>query len=82
MAIPGELVVVAVEPHGTLGRVVQRVELPGEPGPHRVEQPFSKPHFNLFDPSGRFVVVPDKGLDRIFTFRFERPPRASGQAVG
>jgi 6-phosphogluconolactonase (cycloisomerase 2 family) len=46
-------------------------EMPGSPGPHRVEQPFAKPHHNPFDPSGRFVVVPDKGLDRVFAFRFE-----------
>jgi 6-phosphogluconolactonase (cycloisomerase 2 family) len=25
----------------------------------------------VFDPSGRFVVVPDLGLDRIFVFRFD-----------
>lgn len=69
--LTGEVVVLAVESDGRLGPVVQRVALPGAPGPHRVEQAFSKPHFNPFDPSGRFVVVPDKGLDRIFVFRFE-----------
>jgi 6-phosphogluconolactonase len=63
--------VLPVHDDGRLGAVVQRVGLPGEPGPHRLEQPFSKPHFNPFDPRGRFVVVPDKGLDRIFVFRFE-----------
>lgn len=66
--LTGELVVLPVRDDGALGPVAQRIELPGEPGPHRVEQPFSKPHCNLFDPSGRFVVVPDKGLDRIFVF--------------
>ena len=45
--------------------------LEGEPGPHRVEQPFSKPHQVEFDRSGRFVAVPDKGLDRTFTFVFD-----------
>jgi 6-phosphogluconolactonase (cycloisomerase 2 family) len=69
--LTGELVVVQVHEDGRLGAVEQRVALPGEPGPHRVEQPFSKPHFNSFDPTGRFVVVPDKGLDRIFVFRLE-----------
>lgn len=69
--LTGELVVLKLHDDGMLGAVVQRVALPGEPGPHRVEQPFSKPHFNPFDPSGRYVVVPDKGLDRIFVFRFE-----------
>lgn len=68
--LSGCLVVLPVRNDGTLGPVSQRVELPGEPGPHRIEQPFSKPHFNPFDPSGRWVVVPDKGLDRVFIFGF------------
>jgi len=45
--------------------------LPGEPGPHKVEQTSSHPHDIVFDPSGRFVLVPDKGLDRVFVFRFD-----------
>lgn len=68
--LSGCLVVLPVRDDGTLGPVRQRIDLPGERGPHRLEQPFSKPHFNAFDPSGRWVVVPDKGLDRIFVFRF------------
>ncbi|MNO93968.1 6-phosphogluconolactonase [compost metagenome] len=43
----------------------------GPIGPHRIEQKGPKPHFNPFDPSGKLVVVPDKGLDRIFTYRFD-----------
>jgi 6-phosphogluconolactonase (cycloisomerase 2 family) len=69
--LTGEVAVLAIDAKGALGAVQQRVALPGQPGPHRKEQPFSKPHFNPFDPSGRFVVVPDKGLDRIFSFRWE-----------
>ncbi|MEH3086046.1 MAG: lactonase family protein [Xylophilus ampelinus] len=67
----GSVLVMPVAENGMLGPVVQRVDLPGMPGPHRKEQPHAKPHFNPFDPSGRFVVVPDKGLDRIFVFRFD-----------
>jgi 6-phosphogluconolactonase len=62
------IAVLEVEENGMLGAVRQKVVLEGEPGPHRIEQPFAKPHFNPFDPSGRFVAVPDKGLDRIFVF--------------
>lgn len=65
------LAVLPVKPDGTLDQVRQLEVLPGTPGPHRVEQALGKPHFNPFDPSGRFVVVPDKGLNRIFSFRFE-----------
>jgi 6-phosphogluconolactonase len=68
--LSSNLSVLPVLPSGELGAVCQTVELTGAPGPHRVEQPFAKPHFNPFDPSGQFVVVPDKGLDRVFSFRF------------
>jgi 6-phosphogluconolactonase len=65
------MAVLSILDDGRLGQVTQLVPLVGEPGPHRKEQPFSKPHSNPFDRSGRFVIVPDKGLDRIFVFRFE-----------
>lgn len=56
---------------GSLGAVVDLVKLEGKIGPHRVEQPFAKPHQVEFDPSGTFVVVPDKGLDLVFTYRID-----------
>ncbi|WP_246792782.1 lactonase family protein [Burkholderia perseverans] len=65
------LAVLPVAADGALGPLAQRVVLDGPPGPHRVEQQQAKPHFNPFSPDGRFVLVPDKGLDRIFVFRFE-----------
>jgi 6-phosphogluconolactonase len=68
--LTGAMAVIALREDGSLGELVQIEKLPGERGPHRKEQPFSKPHFDPFDPSGRFVLVPDKGLDRIFSFRF------------
>jgi 6-phosphogluconolactonase (cycloisomerase 2 family) len=70
--LSGTVAVLALDEDGGLQEVSQLVSLPGAPGPHRIEQPFSKPHFNPFDPSGRFVLVPDKGLDRIFSFRLEQ----------
>lgn len=69
--IGGSLAVLNVAEDGSLGTLNQLLKLEGPLGPHRVEQPFSKPHFNPFDPSGHFVLVPDKGLDRIFSFRFD-----------
>lgn len=56
---------------GTLGAVRQLVSLEGAVGPHRIEQPFAKPHQVEFDPSGRFIAVPDKGLDGIFVHRLD-----------
>jgi 6-phosphogluconolactonase (cycloisomerase 2 family) len=65
---------------------VQLVPLPGLPGPNRIEQASSHPHQIVFDPSGKFVVVPDKGLDRIFIFSFDPAtgrltPTEQGSAV-
>ncbi|MGK9063714.1 lactonase family protein [Stutzerimonas chloritidismutans] len=69
--IGASLAVLPIEEDGSLGSLKQLVQLDGEPGPHRIEQPHAKPHFNLFDHSGRHVLVPDKGLDTIFCFRYE-----------
>jgi 6-phosphogluconolactonase len=65
------LVVLPLATDGSLGAMSQLVPVSGPIGPHRIEQKQAKPHFNPFDPSGRFIAVPDKGLDRIFSFRFE-----------
>ena len=67
----GSVAVLPIAPDGSLKDQHQLVALPGEPGPHRVEQASSHPHDIVFDPSGRFVLVPDKGLDRVFVFRFD-----------
>jgi 6-phosphogluconolactonase (cycloisomerase 2 family) len=56
---------------GSLGAVIDLVKLEGKIGPHRVEQPFAKPHQVEFDPSGKFIVVPDKGLDLVLTYRID-----------
>ncbi len=57
---------------GSLGEVVDLVTLQGKKiGPHRVEQPFSKPHQVEFDPAGKYIVVPDKGLDAVFSLRLD-----------
>lgn len=65
------VVVLPINADGSLAPLTQMVSFSGEVGPHRVEQQQAKPHFNPFDPSGRFVIVPDKGLDKVFSFRFD-----------
>jgi 6-phosphogluconolactonase (cycloisomerase 2 family) len=82
----GNVSVLPVRPDGTLGEQVQVVALPGLPGPNRIEQASSHPHQIVFDPSGKYVVVPDKGLDRIFIFSFDPAtgrltPTEQGSAV-
>jgi 6-phosphogluconolactonase len=67
----GSVGVVPIEKDGTLGPRADLVTLQGEPGPDRVRQASSHPHEAVFDPSGRFLVVPDLGFDRIFVFRLD-----------
>lgn len=74
------IAVLPIAADGALGAVCDLVTLEGAVGPHRVEQPFAKPHQAEFDPSGRFVIVPDKGLDRVFSFRFDPAGRLSPAA--
>ncbi|HKW82931.1 MAG TPA: lactonase family protein [Burkholderiaceae bacterium] len=69
--IGASVAVLPVAADGSLEPLQQLVPFDGPVGPHRIEQQQAKPHFNAFDPSGRFVIVPDKGLDRVFSFRFE-----------
>lgn len=68
--IGSSLAVLPIAADGSLKALTQLVELDGPLGPHRVEQKVAKPHFNPFDPSGDFVIVPAKGMDRILTYRF------------
>jgi len=67
----GAVAVMPVAADGRLLPVSQVVPLAGSPGPNPKEQASSHPHAVIFDPTGRFVVVPDKGFDRTFFFRFQ-----------
>src|SRR5215470_11208717 len=67
----GSVGVVPIAEDGTLGSRSDLLNLSGEPGPNRKEQASSHPHEAVFDPGGRFIAVPDKGLDRVFMFRLD-----------
>ena len=67
----GSVGVVPIAKDGTLGARTDLAMLPGEPGPNRKEQASSHPHDCPFDPAGRFILVPDKGLDRVFGFHLD-----------
>lgn len=74
----GSMTVLPINRDGSLAPRSHLVELPGAPGPHPIQQTSSHPHHNPFDPAGRFLLVPDKGLDRIFVFKLDA---ASGTLV-
>lgn len=67
----GSMAVLPINRDGSLAPRSGLVDLPGSPGPHPTQQTSSHPHHNPFDPQGRFLLVPDKGLDRIFAFKLD-----------
>jgi 6-phosphogluconolactonase (cycloisomerase 2 family) len=67
----GSVAVMPVDDDGRLLPVSQLVTLEGTPGPDPKQQSSSHPHAVIFDPGGAVVVVPDKGFDRTFFFRFQ-----------
>jgi 6-phosphogluconolactonase (cycloisomerase 2 family) len=65
------LAVLARNADGSLGGLADEAKLTGKIGPHRIEQPFSKPHQVVYDRAERFLIVPDKGVDQVFTFTLD-----------
>lgn len=56
---------------GELGPVAQLLELTGKLGPHRNEQDYGRPHHVPFSPSGKWIIVPEKGFDQIVSFSLD-----------
>jgi 6-phosphogluconolactonase (cycloisomerase 2 family) len=69
--VTSSLAVLPIRADGGIDPLCDLVTLSGKLGPHRVEQPFPKPHQVLFDHADRFIAVPDKGLDKTFVFRLD-----------
>ncbi|WP_217576573.1 lactonase family protein [Streptomyces sp. GbtcB7] len=66
LAPPGSVVTLPVLSDGSLGAAAGVLELPGTPGPHKTQQLGPNPHHVVFDPAGRWLVIPDRGQDRVF----------------
>ena len=77
----GAVCVISVNDDGSLGgptHVMPHVPGPGDiPGPHP-DQTQAKAHQCPFEPSGRWVVVNDLGLDRVYAYRLDT---ATGKLV-
>jgi 6-phosphogluconolactonase len=67
----GSLAVLPINPDGSLAPLSDLATMTGTPGPHRMQQESSHPHHCPFDRTGRFIVVPDKGLDKVFVYRLD-----------
>jgi 6-phosphogluconolactonase len=68
-----------IKEDGSLAPYTDMVRAGGEVGPHRNQiGPGPHPHFVGFDPSGRFLLAPDRGTDRVHIYRLDL---ASGKLV-
>jgi 6-phosphogluconolactonase len=70
----GTVAALPVGPDGRLGPPGSVLPLRGTPGPDPQEQDRPHPHHSPFDPAGRFAIIPDKGLDRLFVFAVGAEP--------
>lgn len=71
LAPPGCITSLPIAETGHLGNVTAVLDLPGAPGPHKTQQLGANPHHVRFDPTGRWIAIPDRGLDRIFIAGFD-----------
>lgn len=69
--VAGNVSVLAIGADGRLADHHDVLWLGGPLGPHRTQQARPQPHDVAFDPSRRFAVVPDKGLDAVFVLAFD-----------
>ncbi|HWN52651.1 MAG TPA: lactonase family protein [Xanthobacteraceae bacterium] len=68
---PG-VAVFPINPDGSLAPFTDMVPATGEVGPHRNQREAGPhPHYVSFDPSGRFLVAPDRGTDRVLIYRLD-----------
>jgi 6-phosphogluconolactonase len=68
---PG-VAVFPIQADGSLAPFTDMVPASGDVGPHRNQSGAGPhPHYVSFDPSGRFLVAPDRGTDRILIYRLD-----------
>ena len=68
-----------INPDGSLAPYTDMVRAGGDVGPHRNQVGAGPhPHYVGFDPSGRFLLAPDRGTDRTHIYRLDA---ASGKLV-
>jgi 6-phosphogluconolactonase (cycloisomerase 2 family) len=66
------IAVFPINPDGSLGPYTDMARAGGDVGPHRNQiGPGPHPHFVGFDPSGRFLLAPDRGTDRVHIYRLD-----------
>jgi 6-phosphogluconolactonase len=73
----GTIATLPIQPDGALGEAADVVRHAGS-GPNQGRQEGPHPHMIVTDPNGRFVLVPDLGLDAVLAYRLDG---ASGRLV-
>lgn len=66
----GSLMVFPVEKNGVLGQLVSVTQYSGR-GPNLSRQEGPHTHSSMVDPSGRWLVVAELGIDRVFLYRID-----------
>src|SRR6266496_42594 len=74
----GTVAALPIGPDGVPGPPSDVTTHMGQLGPNPRSQAGPHPHHVVFDPAGRFLLVPDKGLDGVFGYRLDG---ASGRLV-
>lgn len=67
----GTLGALPINADGSLGALSDIAKVPGEPGPHKSQQKGIHPHQIPYASGNRFLIVPDKGGDKVSVFRFD-----------
>ncbi len=69
--VSGSVSILPISAGGIPGGAIQTIKIEGTPGPLGQDQPGPLPHGVTPDPTGRYLLVPDKGLDVVLVFLFE-----------
>jgi 6-phosphogluconolactonase len=67
----GSIAAFAIQPDGSIGPRTAFIQHSGR-GPDASRQTSPHPHSIQTDPTGRFVLVPDLGQDKVFIYRFDK----------
>ena len=68
----GNLFLISLNADGTMHKILDKLTFTGTIGPLRKIQECARPHQVPFDLDGRFLIIPDKGLDEIHTLEIKK----------
>ena len=67
----GNVYTVKLDQNGALDEITDTIALEGTTGPLTNIQKCSRPHHIPFDLDGNFLVIPDKGFDKVHVYRLD-----------